>query len=110
MDKETDRAWVVLKFGGTSVADAANWPNICAALKERLSRGLRPIMVHSALAGVSDLLDRLADSVDPDDSQSGIDDIVRQHETLAAQLGIGPLAGLENRVAELRRLVAGIGL
>ena len=110
MDKETDRAWVVLKFGGTSVADAANWPNICAALKERLSRGLRPIMVHSALAGVSDCLDRLADSVDPDDSQSSIDDIVRQHETLAAQLGIGPLAGLENRVAELRRLVAGIGL
>ena len=41
--------WVVLKYGGTSVAAAGNWPMIAGVLRERQANGLRPVLVHSAL-------------------------------------------------------------
>ncbi len=110
MANVTDRAWVVLKFGGTSVANAANWPNIGVVLRERLEQGIRPVLVHSALAGVSDNLDELANGADPDTGRAAVDDLVSRHEALAAQLDLGPLPGLEARSIELRRLVAGISL
>ncbi len=110
MANATDPAWVVLKFGGTSVANAANWANIGSVLRERLDQGMRPVMVHSALAGISDALDALATDIDPDHSREAADDVVSRHEALAANLDLGPLPGLEARSAELRRLVAGISL
>jgi diaminopimelate decarboxylase/aspartate kinase len=36
----------VLKFGGTSVSSVANWKNIAAVVRDRLSEGLRPLIVH----------------------------------------------------------------
>ncbi|MGE4658366.1 MAG: hypothetical protein AAEI08_05470, partial [Gammaproteobacteria bacterium] len=54
-----DSKWVVMKFGGRSVAKAENWQIIASLLKNRLSEGLWPVVVHSALAGVSDSLENL---------------------------------------------------
>ena len=51
-DKSAQADWVVLKYGGTSVGEAANWPGIAEVLRERQAAGLRPVLVHSALAGV----------------------------------------------------------
>lgn len=48
------RPWVVLKFGGTSVASAPRWRSIAALAEDRLRAGLRPLVVVSALAGVTD--------------------------------------------------------
>ncbi|NIR58130.1 MAG: hypothetical protein GWO02_00705, partial [Gammaproteobacteria bacterium] len=36
--------WVVLKFGGRSVATAENWARIAAILRARLDEGLRPVV------------------------------------------------------------------
>ena len=52
-------SWVVLKFGGTSVSSVTNWKNVAVVLQERLAEGLRPVVVHSALSGITDRLEQL---------------------------------------------------
>lgn len=47
---------VVMKFGGTSVEDAAAIHRTAAIVRGRLDKGLRPIVVVSAMAKVTDLL------------------------------------------------------
>ena len=51
--------WLVLKFGGTSVSSAANWHNIVQVLTKRMAEGFRPVVVHSALSGITDRLESL---------------------------------------------------
>jgi diaminopimelate decarboxylase/aspartate kinase len=56
--------WVVMKFGGTSVSSVENWETIARLVKARLDAGLNPVVVHSALRGVSNALeDTLAKAV-----------------------------------------------
>ena len=43
-----------MKFGGSSVSTAENWQTIANLLKHRLEQGLQPLVVHSALQGVSE--------------------------------------------------------
>jgi len=54
--------WVILKFGGTSVSSPANWAVIERVVRARLADGKRPLVVHSALAGVSNQLESIARS------------------------------------------------
>ena len=56
--------WVVLKFGGTSVSSVTNWQNIARVVQARLANGLRPVIVHSALSGITDLPGNIADCSD----------------------------------------------
>ena len=51
--------FVVLKFGGTSVSSADNWRRIGEVLRSRLAQGLQPVVVHSALSGITDRLEGL---------------------------------------------------
>ena len=50
-------AWIVLKFGGTSVSSLANWRNIAKVAAERRAGGARVLIVHSAITGVTDHLE-----------------------------------------------------
>jgi len=52
--------WIVLKFGGTSVAGRPQWETIAALAKVRRSEGFRVLLVCSAVAGVTDRLNTLA--------------------------------------------------
>jgi len=54
----TRSAFVVLKFGGTSVSSVPNWKNIAAVLRDRMAEGLTPVIVHSALSGITDRLEQ----------------------------------------------------
>jgi diaminopimelate decarboxylase/aspartate kinase len=45
--------WLVLKFGGTSVSSPERWETIRDLIRERQAAGFRPVIVHSALATVS---------------------------------------------------------
>ena len=58
----TPSAWMVLKFGGTSVSSLPNWTNIARVVAERRAGGARVLIVHSALAGITDRLERLLDA------------------------------------------------
>lgn len=102
--------FVVLKFGGTSVSDADNWPRIAAVLRDRLAEGLRPVLVHSALAGVSDRLEELA-GLPPDDRRARLTEEIRDlHRRLIADLALPAPAGLDELADEMDRLVSGLGL
>ena len=102
--------WVVMKFGGTSVSTAENWQTIAALVRARLDAGLRPVIVHSALQGVSNALEEVlagAVSGNPTDPLAGIR---KQHYDLAEALGLNGPALLEERMHELEQLVAGVRL
>ena len=58
----SDSPWVVMKFGGSSVATAENWSTIADLVRNRLESGLQPVIVHSALQGVSNALAALLDT------------------------------------------------
>ena len=51
--------FVVLKFGGTSVAQPDRWRLIAQIARVHLESGRRPIIVCSAVAGVSNALEGL---------------------------------------------------
>ncbi|MDJ0928135.1 MAG: bifunctional aspartate kinase/diaminopimelate decarboxylase [Gammaproteobacteria bacterium] len=103
-------AWCVMKFGGTSVASADRWETIRDLLRARQAAGLRPVVVHSALAGVSNLLEAsLADAVNGG-GEAERDDVVSRHEELAAALGVADRDLLHDAFAELDQLLAGIRL
>ena len=57
-----DSPWVVMKFGGRSVATAQNWAVIAELMRDRLAEGVRPLVCHSALVGVSNALIELLDA------------------------------------------------
>ena len=50
---------IVMKFGGTSVEDAAAMANVCGIVKSRLKR--QPVVVLSAASGVTNALIRCAE-------------------------------------------------
>lgn len=84
---------IVCKFGGTSVADAGAIRRLIGILRARLPE--QPVVVVSALAGVTDALLALADPVhagDPELVDAGIDALVRRHEATARELPGGATA------------------
>ncbi len=80
--------FVVMKFGGTSVATAQNWRTIAELVTARIDEGLRPIVVHSALAGISNALQELPELAIETGGAEQIAAIRQRHETLAEELGV----------------------
>ena len=110
MSDEKSLPWVVLKFGGTSVSTVPNWHNIARILRSRLADGLRPVVVHSALSGVTDLLESLLAKALGHEHGPVLEQIERRHRDLATQMGLKPDAPLEQQLAELRQLASGVEL
>ena len=102
--------WVVLKFGGTSVSSAESWETIASLLRNRLAEGLKPVLVHSALKGVSDTLAAVLHAIDSGESSEQLDEIRAQHYELANALGLDGNALLDDSLQELDQLVAGARL
>lgn len=105
-----DSRWVVLKFGGRSVATAENWGVIARLLRERLDEGVQPLICHSALVGISNALIALLDgAVKGDDTAPRLAAIVKQHTELARALGVD--AGVTDELFQtLEQLVSGAAL
>lgn len=81
--------WVVLKFGGTSVATATRWKSIVALAKKRKDEGFRPVVVVSALSGITNLLLKIIDSsADKATAKTIADEIRARHLVLVEDLGI----------------------
>ncbi|HEX4241713.1 MAG TPA: bifunctional aspartate kinase/diaminopimelate decarboxylase [Steroidobacteraceae bacterium] len=93
--------WVVLKFGGTSVSSAANWRNIAIVVRERIAASLRPVIVHSALSGITDRLEALLAAAAAGGHRAALLEIGAKHRDLAASLGVTPGADFERFMAEL---------
>lgn len=105
---ENSHGWVVLKFGGTSVSSASNWHNIVGVLHERIASGLRPVIVHSALSGITDRLESLLSTAMSGTHATVLEQIDLAHRRLAQQLSIAPPRQYEEFMAELRSMAGGI--
>ncbi len=103
-----DSSWVVLKFGGTSVSTARNWATIAGLVKNRIADGLKPVIVHSALQGVSSALDALLDAAITADPHDGLAAIKERHFELAEDLNLEGPALLGDPLLELEQLIAGV--
>jgi diaminopimelate decarboxylase/aspartate kinase len=105
-----DSPWVVMKFGGRSVATAENWAVIAALMRDRLAEGVRPVVCHSALVGVSnaliELLDAAVSGLATDDKLAKIK---LQHDTLASELRLS-LHLLDDCFDGVAQLIAGVKL
>ena len=105
-----DSRWVVMKFGGTSVSSRSSWETIAAVVRRRLEAGLRPVVVHSALHGVSNALERLLADAVHGDPAGELESIRQTHIELASELDLDGTDLLGERLAELEQLAAGIRL
>ncbi|HEY0747759.1 MAG TPA: bifunctional aspartate kinase/diaminopimelate decarboxylase [Steroidobacteraceae bacterium] len=97
-------AWLVLKFGGTSVSTAANWHNVAQVLRARIAERFRPLVVHSALSGITDRLESLLSAAMTGGHAPILQQIESTHRALAAELRVSPNAQFESFTRELRVL------
>ncbi len=102
--------WLVMKFGGTSVSSAKKWETIRELVEERVAMGFRPVIVHSALAEVSNRLEAALDAAVSGDFAEQFNDIAAMHFRLASDLELDGEAQLAGYIGDLQQLLAGIRL
>ncbi len=110
MRAESKGHWVVLKFGGSSVSTGERWQTIAAVARERIAEGLRPVVVCSAVSGVTNLLEQLLDDAVDGKHDPILAAVAECHRALGVELGVeaGPL--ITRELAELNRLANGAAL
>lgn len=96
---------IVLKFGGTSVGTAPNIRNVLDIVRRETER--RPLVVVSALAGVTDMLVELSRSAPRGDTATEAIEV--RHRSMLAELGL-PADLLDSLLLELGDLVRGMKL
>jgi len=104
------RPWVVMKFGGTSVAAPDRWAAIAELARKRLSEGERVFLVHSALAGVSNQLERAPDDLLEGRGREALDAAETAHRDFCAAAGLNADALLGGAFERMRQLAAGVEL
>ena len=91
----------MLKFGGTSVSSAANWHNIAGVVRARVAASLRPVIVHSALSGITDRLESLLAAATAGTHAGPLGEIDARHRDLARALRIVPSPQFERFMQDL---------
>ena len=100
---------MVLKFGGTSVASVTRWSTIADVARARLAEGLRPLVVCSAVSGVTDLLGKALHAALVGEHAAIVDRVEALHADLAAELGVDA-AVCAPLLDEVRRVLLGASL
>src|SRR5574344_1917908 len=96
---------IVMKFGGSSVADADRIKHVASIIKAYLEK--RPVVVLSAMGDTTDHLLEAADK-----AVSGIVDVAgvaQLHEDTARELGID-IQTVQLLLDELKQLLTGISM
>ena len=102
-------AVVVLKFGGTSVATVSGWQVIAERIAAVRAEGDTPLVVHSALAGVSNDLEALVTEAIRDVHHETLERIRERHDALAGTMQL-EASLIDALFDHLRKLAAGIAL
>ncbi|NUS39589.1 MAG: bifunctional aspartate kinase/diaminopimelate decarboxylase [Lysobacter sp.] len=98
---ETQR-WVVLKFGGTSVSRRNRWDTIGQLAAKRMREdGARVLVVVSALSGVTNELQAIADGRE---GEARVAALVERHRAFCAELDLDADAVLGGRLSALQAL------
>jgi diaminopimelate decarboxylase/aspartate kinase len=99
-----DAPWIVMKFGGTSVATSARWRNILELAASRRAEGARVLIVVSALSGVTDALKHLGTQADPKHRADAARELSARHHALLAEMALELPVALDTRLGELAAL------
>ncbi len=83
----SDAPWIVLKFGGTSVAAPERWRTILQLAAARRAEGARVLVVVSALAGVTDALKALCTCA-PEERETSLKNLRERHRNLLVQMSL----------------------
>jgi len=105
---KNSQAWVVLKFGGTSVSSVGNWHNILRVVRERIAARFCPVIVHSALSGMTDRLESLLTAAVEGTHPAVLEHIDTRHRELARALRVVPCPQFERFMLELRQMADGL--
>lgn len=105
----THKHFIVTKFGGKSVSYLECWQTINNITKTHLEKGLRPVIVCSAVSQITDLLEQLLATAILGEHEQVIQKIILRHQKLADDLGIS-IDILTTEFEELSRLATGIAL
>ncbi len=104
-DSNLTKSFVVLKFGGTSVASPSRWQHIASIVMDNVGRAKHPVLICSALAGVTNSLETLVEAVllgrAPTEALARIREL---HERLAHGLGLDLEAALGEELSSLTEL------
>ena len=100
--------WLVMKFGGTSVSTADRWANVAALVKARQGEGYRVVLVHSALAGISNLLLSLLEAARNGQQKPVLDELQKRHVELAVELNVDGDRAFGELFEELVEIADGI--
>jgi diaminopimelate decarboxylase/aspartate kinase len=92
--------WIVLKFGGTSVAGRKQWDTIASIARARRAEDYRVLLVCSAVAGVTNQLNALA--YKPDSSRR-LEKVLNVQITLARERGVDQSDWLEEAKSQIQR-------
>ena len=101
---------IVTKFGGTSVSTPEAWATIESVVRARQTEELRPVVVCSALAGISNRLEALVDAARDGGHEPLLADILEAHRRLGRELGVDADAVLAEEFQTLERVALGIRL
>ncbi len=107
VDPRIDRAWIVLKFGGTSVSRRHRWDTIGRLADQRAKdNDARVLVVVSALSGVTNVLQSVADGnvANGKEIDTQIAALIERHRMFCADLDLDADAALGERFAALRAL------
>ena len=105
-----EQAIVVVKFGGTSVSTRERWERIEAIAVEALELKERPLIVCSALAGVSNLLEVALERALSGEHAPVVASIRATHTKLADALQLDAEALLAAELSLIDRLCDGVSL
>lgn len=101
--------YVILKFGGTSVTGLSSWETIRGIVKERLKEGLRPVVVCSAMAGISDALTELTVLAVQGKHKDALKSIADKHLSLVRELKVDTKE-IDAIIEDLKQILTGISL
>ncbi|MET0280460.1 MAG: bifunctional aspartate kinase/diaminopimelate decarboxylase [Steroidobacteraceae bacterium] len=110
MSERSYARWIVLKFGGTSVSNLPNWTNIATVAKRRLAEGAQVLIVHSAVSGITDRLEKLLVAALQGGHEAALTGIEQRHRQLCEELGIAVSEQLAGYFMSLRQVSQGVHL
>ena len=103
-------AWVVIKFGGTSVSSLKNWQHIIAIIRRHLANSQRVLVVCSAITQISNKLAELITAALSGQHQPILQEIIHTHQQASQELGVDFDRLLGVYCQRLTQLVEGISL
>ncbi len=104
-----NNSFIVMKFGGTSVATKDSWQTIIEQCIKHLEEGVRPFLVCSALAQISDQLEQLIVAESEEQRGEILSSVREKHFRLLAEFSLSEQL-ISSELDDLEKIITGLPL